>query len=493
MSLLNNATPNEFGGGGLYNEGTATLNKVIISGNTATAGYGGGIFNSGPLSVTDSTISNNASQGGFNGGGIDNNSGDVYLLRDTLSGNSAIHGGGFYNNTTADIVDSTIADNTASGNGGGLANYGTATLYDDTIASNKAATGGGIYSFLCVTCGCGCGVTPGPPLTIANTIVANNFAYTGPDVDGQVYSYGHNLVERTDASSGWISTDLTGTNAHPLNPDLGPLASNGGPTQTLLPLTGSPAIDHGNNSFIPTGITIDQRGLARISNKTVDIGSVEVQSVVVPPDSITAKPVAFSGNEGRILTPTVATFVDPKLTAPLSGFAATINWGDSSSSKGTIISTGGGNYKVTGSHAYAEENAKAYSVVVTITDTAGSHATVTASAKIADSPTDSPAGISTLTAKHGVTFTNMILGSFRDQDALNRTAGDYSGTITWGDGTTSSPGFTFVSATSNVGSFWHVIGSHKYAAAKTYTITISLHDTGNIDNYITIKSTIKVI
>jgi hypothetical protein len=56
------------------------------------------------------------------------------------------------------------------------------------------------------------------------------------------------------------------------NPQLGPLADNGGPTQTMSPLIGSPAIDAGTDSGCPA---TDQRGVARPQGASCDIGAVE--------------------------------------------------------------------------------------------------------------------------------------------------------------------------------------------------------------------------
>ena len=121
---------------------------------------------------------------------------------------------------------------------------------------------------------------------------ANSFTASGansPDAGGAFNSLGFNIVGKSDGSTGFNGSDLTGTIANPLNAKLGTLANNGGPTQTILPLPGSPAIDHGFNALVPSGVTTDQRGLARIVNGTVDIGAVEVQSnVVLPTVSIVA-------------------------------------------------------------------------------------------------------------------------------------------------------------------------------------------------------------
>ena len=95
---------------------------------------------------------------------------------------------------------------------------------------------------------------------------------------------GNNLIGKTDGSSGWVSSDLTGTIASPLNPLLAPLGNYGGPTQTMALLPGSPAIDAGNNALIPAGVTTDQRGLPRIVNGTVDIGAFESSGFTIAVD-----------------------------------------------------------------------------------------------------------------------------------------------------------------------------------------------------------------
>ena len=145
----------------------------------------------------------------------------------------------------------------------------TTLLTNVTISGNSAPRGGGgIYN-------------EGKPgqFKLANTIVSGNAStVTGPDVLNGVTSLGYNLISETDGSGGWVSTDRTGTIASPLDARLGRLAKNGGPTQTLAPLPGSPAVDNGSIALIPAGIATDQRGLPRIVLSTVDIGAVEVQA-----------------------------------------------------------------------------------------------------------------------------------------------------------------------------------------------------------------------
>jgi hypothetical protein len=97
---------------------------------------------------------------------------------------------------------------------------------------------------------------------------------TAPDVSATVTSNGNNLIGKTDGSSGWIGSDLLDK-----DPMLGPLANNGGPTQTMALLPGSPAINAGNNLLAVDAqgnpLTTDQRGFLRVADGTVDIGAVE--------------------------------------------------------------------------------------------------------------------------------------------------------------------------------------------------------------------------
>lgn len=208
--------------------------------------------------------------------------------------------------------------------------------------------------------------------------------------------------------------------------------------------------------------------------------------VTVHGGAVLAAGVNFSGQEGRTFSGKVATFTDTDTTAPTSQFIATIKWGDGHTTTGTVVRDSAGHFHVNGSHAYAEENTDGYKVSIAIQDTMGTSATASALGKIADSPLDHASG-QTLTVKANTAFSGKVLGSFRDQDALNTVAADYIGTINWGDGTTSAASFLFTGATANSGSFWNVLGSHKYTAKKTYTVTISLRD-GASATFLTITS-----
>jgi CSLREA domain-containing protein len=250
-------------GGGIFNSGTVTIINSILSSNSARAG-GGGIFNDfATVTVSNTTLSGNtvtADTSGF-GGGIFNY-GMLTVSDSTLSGNSALAvsnsaGGGIHNQGTLTVSDSTLSGNSATGGGGGINTYGglTVIVSDSTLSGNSASSGSGIDN------------TNGYPLKVTGTIVADN---TGsPNCSGQFSDLqGYNLDSGT--SCGFTqTTDLTGT-----NPLLGPLANNGGPTQTMALLPGSPAIDHGGTAANGCPAT-DQRGVTRPQGPACDIGAYE--------------------------------------------------------------------------------------------------------------------------------------------------------------------------------------------------------------------------
>lgn len=261
----------DFGGGGIYNVGTCSINGSPITGNTAGLD-GGGILSSGPLTLINSTVSGNQSPGGC-GGGIYQFSGDLILTNSTVSGNSSPCGGGIYQNPISVAVsNSTISGNSASAtSGGGIFNSGgTLTIRNSTLSDNNANTsGGGIYN------------SAGTVL-INDVLLGNNTGAGGPDMDntsspGTLTTDGKNLL--SDLSDSGLSAGSTVIVGDPLLSDLG---DHGGPTQTMYPLPGSPAIDAGGTTD-PGGT--DQRGFTRFFNGALDIGAVEVSPEIEVLDS----------------------------------------------------------------------------------------------------------------------------------------------------------------------------------------------------------------
>jgi probable HAF family extracellular repeat protein/parallel beta-helix repeat protein len=254
---------------------------VTISGLTIANGQssgGGAIVNyTGTLTLTDSAISGNVASGstGGPGGGI-LNYGTLTIIACTVSGNSAHatghfgYGGGIasWDGGMLTVIDSTISGNTAAGSelgyGGGISNSGgTLTVIGDTISGNF----------------------PGDIRSIGNPVMARNSIISA--ADGTFDSQGHNLIGNVTSGSGYAPTDLVGSSGNRLDPKLGPLQDNGGPTQTMALLPGSPAIAAGD----ATGARAwDQRGpgYARTVSGTIDIGAYEVQTTQVFPVTSTA-------------------------------------------------------------------------------------------------------------------------------------------------------------------------------------------------------------
>jgi hypothetical protein len=229
-------------GGGIGNFGTLTVSGCTLIG--ASASEGGGIYSRGTLTVSASTLSSDSG-------------GSIYS-----------DGGGIYAGGLVTLTNCTLSGNTA-GYGGGLFVAGRATLTNCTLSLNSAvAQGGGIY------------VSPTGNLNLTNTIVAGNRgSYYGADIFGAVLTADHNLEGNATGSTGivnGVNGNIVGGNGHPvINPLLGPLQNNGGPTQTMALLAGSPAIGHANNAKAPA---TDQRGFARLDElgELTDIGAFEL-------------------------------------------------------------------------------------------------------------------------------------------------------------------------------------------------------------------------
>jgi fibronectin-binding autotransporter adhesin len=296
--------------GGILSVGTMTVIDSTVTDNSAD--QGGGIINGGTLTVIDSTLSGNTA--GVSGGGGIINYNTLTVIDSTLADNSAtsegattISGGGIQNWGTATVINSTIVGNYALlqwpysfgslfASGGGIANYGTLTVTDSTIVGNSTLFSSNIFSGSLTMEGGG--IFNGGTLIIGNTIIAQNTASSGPDVAGPVTSQGYNLVGDGTGATGFAAvSDQQGTDASPIDPLLGPLQDNGGPTQTMAPLPGSPAIDAGSNALAVdtsgNALTSDQRGFPRIVNGTVDIGAVEVQGPTVTALASSTNPSGF--------------------------------------------------------------------------------------------------------------------------------------------------------------------------------------------------------
>lgn len=264
-SLMDNSGGNEDGGsgGGISSSGSLSLFDSVVRSNGAY-GSGGGIISRGTLVMARCTVEDNQTFVDGDGGGLLVSGGTITGC--TFAGNYCQYSGGgiFHGAGTLVLVNTTLAGNDADYEyGGGLYTRASTVLTSCTISGNNAyEEGGGVYVG-----------TPGH-LSLTNSIIAANQTFSsGPDLRGTIETQtGVNLVSSTNGIVG----PFTGIVAPP---QLGPLSDNGGPTLTMLPQPGSPAIDAAGS----TTLTVDQRGLPRIAGPAADIGAVEVQESVVQP------------------------------------------------------------------------------------------------------------------------------------------------------------------------------------------------------------------
>jgi hypothetical protein len=319
-------------GGGANLHGTVNWTGGLISGNTATSGgsgpgQGGGLWIGGTttltgLTVTDNTASNTGS-GKAAGGGIVTQE-FTALSACTVSGNHATansgtaKGGGILSFVSLTVTASTIADNGASSTtndaqGGGIWSDGAVTGTDATLAvtnvtlfgnsvtsGSGTAEGGGIFNSSSAATllndtlasnnsegksELGYDLFNDSTLNVTNTIVYDpDHAPADPDVSGSITTSQNSLFSSTVPAQMIAANGDLGGNQFGVNPRLGPLADNGGPTQTMALLPGSPALDAGTDTSPLGGIpTTDQRGLPRLQGAATDIGAFEVQPSSPPP------------------------------------------------------------------------------------------------------------------------------------------------------------------------------------------------------------------
>jgi hypothetical protein len=166
------------------------------------------------------------------------------------------------------MVNITVADNQAFhsfGAGGGFGGFGFIGGAGGPAGHGQVGQGGGV------------GVVAGTTVNALNSLFGDNAATVAPDFSGNFTSASHNLLSDGTGSNLMPANpdpngNIVGSSSSPIDPLLGPLQNNGGPTQTQALLAGSPAIDAGTSVGAPKK---DQRGVARGSPP--DIGAYEVE------------------------------------------------------------------------------------------------------------------------------------------------------------------------------------------------------------------------
>lgn len=227
--------------------GTTTIEGVTVENAADT-----GIYDNGVVELHDSVVQNNADVG------IQDGDHGLTVSGSTISGNgnasagvdTQFNGGIFSESGNLTVVNSTVTGNNGSGiyedSSGGL------SLQNDTIAANPSV---------------GLDLREGVGSAV-NTIIAQN---TSGDCTNALDNWGqteHNNLDSDNSCDFTSSTDLTG-----VNPQLGPLQDNGGPTPTMALAATSPAVDAGDDSSCPA---TDQRGISRPQGPHCDIGAFEL-------------------------------------------------------------------------------------------------------------------------------------------------------------------------------------------------------------------------
>ena len=310
LTISNGASPG--GGGGIQNDhGTVVVRDCVVTGNqTSLVAYtfGGGIYNwGGRMTIERCTVAGNLSKfgGGVASTRAEQGTAALIIRSSTISDNTAEggSGGGVYNDAAgADrlaqmvLFNCTLSGNNATsagvagGSGGAVYNgasdsgYSELELRDCTIANNDAPAAGGIYN-------------NNFSATAAVVRLENSLLQTGMtggnfiNSNGNIFSLGNNLSNDAagDATNtgmgpgGFLNQpgDIRNTNAL-----LGPLQDNGGATFTHALLSGSPAINAGNND----GAAEDQRSYLRIGLN--DIGAFEFDGI-----QLRITDMARSGND----------------------------------------------------------------------------------------------------------------------------------------------------------------------------------------------------
>jgi hypothetical protein len=284
-----------FGGGGAAGDGVTEGGFGggfgSLGGGGGGSGYGGALFNmgadstdpgSGQATLLNCTLCNNTAQGGDGG-----------------DGNG--YGGAIYNlDGRVELDSDTLAFNTVRGGAAG------------PLAPGGDTDGGAVYSYAFGS-DIDTGALVSALLVLNNSILANssNGVHDLSSVTGKpnkaTVSGSHNLVMHAFALSPDIITLMA-------DPQLGMLQNNGGPTQTLLPMTGSPVLGAGNPKLSPA---TDQRGDARPAAGPTDLGSVQISTAITPtPTSTPAPTPASSSAPAPTPTPTPTTVPSISVTAP---------------------------------------------------------------------------------------------------------------------------------------------------------------------------------
>jgi hypothetical protein len=540
----NSASGSYSSGGGLDNfGGTVTISNSTFADNSASSSYssGGGLDNfRGTMTISNSTFADNTAS---NGGGIDNDGGKVTISNSIVANNAGgnCFGGlsdqgynlesgtdcGFTGTGSLQNSDPQLDPNGLQNNGGHtqtIALLSTSPAIDTIPASNCPATDQrgdsrpdngestcdmGAYEFSDpVDNDLGLSNMPTNITTNATSPQGATVTYTPPTVvdednplppvnctpaSGLTFPIGTTTVTCTvsdsDDSNSPVSASFTVTvNDSDLaltNMPTNITTNATSPQGAVVTYTPPTVVDE--DSPLPSASCLPASGSTFVIGTTTVTCTVsdsdDTNSPVSASFTVTVQPVLsvsvnnVTATEGSAFNGVVATGTAYGSSNPLS---ATITWGDGNSSTVSITPNPDGSYSVSGSHSYAEEGSYALSV------------------SVKDSGSLSTSGNGTATVSDAaLTLTHFLAGGTRDRYAAlgatftdadpNGQVSDYTATVTWGDGNTST-----VKVYKNpFGKGFVLAGLHRYTRKGSYSVTLTVSDAGGSQMSKTVSVTVK--
>jgi hypothetical protein len=303
---------------------------------------------------------------------------------------------------------------------------------------------------------------------------------TVADPSGTSNAAPFNVIDAPLVASGQF---LSGTEGQPLTGGLVATFTDADPNGTAADYSATVTWDDGHTStgtiqllfgntfgvYADNNVPYAEEGTYGVSVTINDLGGSQAtvtSQVLVSDASLSATGSSISATEGSAFSGQVASFSDADPKGALGDYSAVIDWGDGQTSPGKIAVGPGGSFVVNGSHTYAEEGN--FTVSVKIVD-AGAPVSASGSAVVADATLN--AQITGISATEGAPFSGNV-ATFTDANA-NAAASDFTVTIYWGDGGSSSG-----TVTANGGGLFTVSGSYTYAEEGNFPISVVINDVG---------------
>lgn len=452
------ATPGDFSATVRWGDGATTTGTVTANGSGGFNVTGQHAYAEGGSYLVDVSISDT---GGSQASAV----GAAVIADYPLTGSTvSVMGteGAAFSGPVATFVD-------ADPDGGSSGEYTVSVNWGDGATTAGSVTGSaghytvsGAHTFadesngvtVTVRDGGGSTATIHSPATIADSDVLSGTGLTLSTTEGQTISA--TLATFTDANTTNSAGDFSASI------DWGDGATSGG------------VVSGGAGSFTVSGSHVyadEGSHTARIVLSDDSPGTATATAttpVTIADATLTASGITIHPTEVATFSGVVATFTDANSAAPGSDFTAQIDWGDGTTTAGSVVAAGGGAFNVTGSHLFGEEGTSAQGSVA-IHDVGGSNATATSTAVVIDAPLNVAAV--NLSGMEQAAPTATTVAMFTDSGPTDP-LGDYSAVIDWGDGTTSTGTISLNGAT------FTISGAHTYSDEGHFTVSITASEAG---------------